>query len=142
MHPIDTRGPRLRLCRTGLALLAAGLLALGAALPAAAQQAPEAGQEEREGFYRIEELERLFRMARESGFTEEQIREITIGDDGREINAWDYLQRLKRRRAQAREEEREKREAKYLTVQDIFAELDEDREEELTRIREESVFTD
>ena len=57
------------------------------------------GQEERkEGFYDVEELKRLLEVARESGFTEKELREITIEDGGKVINVWDYLKEVERRR--------------------------------------------
>ena len=95
-----------------------------------------------EGFYDIEELERLIQIARESGFSQEEIAEITIEDNGKVINALEYLEAQKIKRRLADEKAREKAAKKYLTIQDILRELAKDTQGDIDQLRDESVFTD
>lgn len=116
-----------------LCLLAALLLCGGS--PAAL------GQElSQEGFYDIDELERLIEVARESGFTQEDIEKITIQDEGREINAWEFLQKMKRMRALEREKARAQSTKIYLTIQGILADLAADKKDDLSTLRDESIY--
>ena len=116
-----------------LCLLAAALLCGG--LSAAF------GQElSQEGFYDIDELERLIDVARESGFTQKDIEEITIQDEGREINAWEFLQNMKRKRALERERARAQSTKIYLTIQGILADLAKEKKDDLSTLRDESIY--
>jgi hypothetical protein len=97
--------------------------------------------ESQEGFYDVEELERLFRIAREAGFTEDEIRNIRIEDEeGRTVNAWDYLQEIKRRRAVKDKAEAERLHRLYITVQDIIADLQRRERDDLKKLREQTIF--
>ena len=99
------------------------------------------GQElSQEGFYDIDELERLIEVARESGFTQEDIEEITIEDEGREINAWEFLQEMKRKQALEREKARAQSTKIYLTIQGILADLAEEKQDDLSTLRDESIY--
>ena len=116
-----------------LCLLAAALLCGG--LPAAL------GQElSQEGFYDIDELERLIDVARESGFTQKDIEEITIQDEGREINAWEFLQNMKRKRALERERARAQSTKIYLTIQGILADLAKEKKDDLSTLRDDTIY--
>lgn len=95
-----------------------------------------------EGFYDLEDLERLIQIARESGFTQEEISEITIEDNGKIINALEYLEAQKNKLRLADEIAREKAAKKYLTIQDILRELAKDTQGDIEQLRDESVFTD
>ena len=111
------------------------LLALGAALGLLAA-APALTQEERaEGFRNVEELKRLLEVARESGFSEQELREITIEDNGKIINVWEYLEEVERQKRLAAERRKAQREKVYYTVQDIFADLDKEEPADLTQLR-------
>lgn len=114
-----------------------------------------------EGFYDIEELRRLLEVARESGFTEQELHEVTIEDDGEfvkaareagfseeeiarmtdggdptRLNVWGYLEVMEQRKQFAAEKLKAQREKVYLTVQDLFAEMDKKEPADLTRLRE------
>ncbi|MDH4225154.1 MAG: hypothetical protein OEW12_05865 [Deltaproteobacteria bacterium] len=93
------------------------------------------GQGRKEKFYQLDELIKLFKIAKESGFSEQQLHEITIEDEGKTINAWDYLQKLL-----AKKEGDEKRQKMlmgkiYLSVQEVMDELNEKNPEDLTQLR-------
>ena len=148
------RRPRIRHFRRTAVI---GMLLLGAWVappsPLPAQTAPqgEAGQtldldqlrqeDLTQGFYDLQELIRLIEIARESGFTEAQVREITIEDQGRVINAWEYLQEIQARRAAEEARLRERESRVYLTVQDVVADLMQMEDDDLHRLRESLLFS-
>lgn len=115
----------------------------------------------KEGFYDIEELRRLLEVAREAGFSEKELREITIEDDGEfvkaareagfreeeitrmtdggdptRLNVWGYLEVMEQRKQLAAEKLKAQREKVYLTVQDLFAEMEKKEPADLTKLRE------
>jgi DNA-binding transcriptional MerR regulator len=112
-----------------------------AAQPAQGPAPAKGVTESREGFYDIEQLERLFRVAREAGFSEEELKQITIEDEqGRTVNAWDYLEEVKRRRTVKDRSAQERLQKIYLTVQDVLADLRRREKEDLKELRDKSVF--
>lgn len=131
-----------------VAMLASLLLLGGLIAGASGVGAQEAGIEVREraesdeGFYDLEELERIFEVARESGFSEEELRQITIEDAGEQINAWEYLQKRREREAAEAAREKERREKVYLTVKEIVDELNEDRAGDLSELRDETYYAE
>ncbi len=112
-------------------------LALGVALGAIFAPHPGTAQEVRgKGFYDVEELRRLLEVAREAGFSEQELREITIEDEGKVINVWQYLQELERKKREAAARLKAQQEKVYLTVQEQLEELKKDDPEDLTRLRD------
>ena len=115
----------------------AAMLGLGVALGLLAAAPALTQDEPKKGFLDVVELKRLLEVAREAGFSDKEMREITIEDDnGKIINVWAYLEeveRLKRLEAAKRKAEKEK---VYLTVQDVFADLKKDEPADLTRLRD------
>lgn len=96
-----------------------------------------------EGDYDIEELKRLIDAAQESGFTEEQIREITVEDeDGNAINAWEFLQEHERRRRAEAERIAAERARVYLTPHDVISELDANQPGDIDSLREKMLFVE
>jgi len=127
-----------------LAILPVGM-ALGqdqySAQPTQQPSAPVRLPESQTGFYGIDELERLFQIAKESGFGEEELRQIAIEDEqGKTVNAWDYLQEMRRRRSLKDRSSQERLQKIYLTVQDVLAELRRREKEDLKDLRDKSVF--
>lgn len=134
------------------AVLLAALFAFGAA-PLSAQQ--------KKAFYDVVELRRLLEVARESGFSEQELREITIEDNGdfikaarkagfsekelttmtaagdeTRLNIWGYLQVLEARKKLADDRLKAQRSKVYLTVQDLFAEMRKKNQDDLTELRD------
>ncbi|MBI4082930.1 MAG: hypothetical protein HY423_10005 [Candidatus Lambdaproteobacteria bacterium] len=114
---------------TGSALALALSLSLSA--PAHGQQPPGSAL-----FQDAERLQRLLDVAKEAGFTDEQIKSITVEDESRLIRAWEHIQeqKLQRERLEKAKAEREKR--VYLTVQDVFNELLAADPEDLKKLRD------
>ena len=129
--------PILRTARRISALLPALILSIALFVPTAPAQEGLS-----EDLYDIRELERLIQIARESGFTEEEVKKITIEAEGQVINAWEFLEARRRAQKEAEEEARRLASKQYLTVKDVFDELDEKHEKDLQTLREKSVFID
>ncbi|MCZ6473965.1 MAG: hypothetical protein O6934_11045 [SAR324 cluster bacterium] len=115
--------------------MGAGWLLLGLAISLAGTAAQ--GQEEKkEGFYNVEELKRLLEVARESGFTEKEMREITIEDGDKVINVWDFLKELERKKRERAAKTKAQQEKVYLTVQDVIDEMEKDLPMDLSKLRD------
>ena len=120
--------------------MAQGLLAALVALLLAQTPAPRAADDEvPEGLVDLQELIRLIEIARESGFSEEEIKEITIEDGGRVIKALDYYNKILDQRAKRAAALKERESRVYLTVDDIVKELVTMEPADLKRLREELV---
>ncbi len=88
------------------------------------------------GAYDLDELRRLLEIARESGFSDEEVKKITVEDEsGNVINAWEYLQALERKRREEEARLAEIRSRVYLTPKDVHKELDSSQPEDLTDLR-------
>jgi plasmid stabilization system protein ParE len=97
----------------------------------------EAAERERRKFVR--ELESLLKAARDAGFPEEEVREITLQRDGKIVNAYEFLEQEKRKTARIESRRLEYRD-RYLTVQDIMSEMKSQESVKLDRLREDMVF--
>ncbi len=117
--------------KMGAAWALLGLAAAGAS-PGAAQ----AQDEKQEGFYNVEELKRLLEVARESGFTEKELREITVEDGDKVINVWDFLKEYERKKRERAARLKAQQEKVYLTVQDVVEDLEKEQPKDLTRLRD------
>ncbi len=109
---------------------------LGLAAAGASSGAAQAQEEKREGFYNVEELKRLLEVARESGFTEKELREITVEDGDKVINVWDFLKEYERKKRERAARLKAQKEKVYLTVQDVVEDLEKEQPKDLSRLRD------
>ena len=89
----------------------------------------------------VKEMQDLLDAAKKSGFSENQIREISVTRDGKLIHVWDFLEQEKLR--QKKETLAKKKfvlRERYLTVMDIANELESSETRELDALRDRSVF--
>ena len=87
--------------------------------------------------YDLDELRRLLELARESGFSEEQVRNITVEDEeGNTINAFKVIEDIERCRREEKARLEEIQNRKYLTPQDVFKELDGGQKKDLKDLRD------
>ncbi|MEE8433242.1 MAG: hypothetical protein V3S64_00505, partial [bacterium] len=111
----------------------------------------------------IDELRRILEIARESGFTEDDIKQMTVEDEtgdiidsarksgftdeeigqimdtdasGQRIIAWKVIEILEKRRKDEKRRRDEIQNRKYLTPQDVFKELDGGQKKDLKDLRE------
>ena len=102
-----------------------------------AEEAARKEEKERKKF--LAEMETLIKAAQDAGFSEEDIREMTITRKGKTINVWEFLEqeRLKRKREERR---RFVPRDRYLTVMDITSELQSLESRDLDTLRKKMVF--
>ena len=89
----------------------------------------------------VKEMQALLDAAQKSGFSEKQIREISVTRDGKPVHVWDFLEQEKLR--QKKESIAKKKfvlRERYLTVMDIANELESSETRELDALRDRSVF--
>ncbi len=87
----------------------------------------------------LAELETLIKAARDSGFSEQEIREITITRKGKTINVWEHLEQ-ERLRIERDERRRFVPRERYLSVMDITGELESLETRKLDSLRKKMVF--
>ena len=88
----------------------------------------------------VKELRRLLDVARESGFSEDEVRKITVEYLGEVINVWDFLATLEKRKQDQMAAEKAMREKPYHTVQDVIEDLEKDQPKDLERLRKDFRF--
>ncbi len=96
-------------------------------------------EKERQKF--VKEMQALLEAAQKSGFSENQIREISVKRDGKLVYVWDFLEQEKLR--QKKEDLAKKKfvtRERYLTVMDIADELESSETSELDALKDRSIF--
>ena len=96
-------------------------------------------EKERQKF--VKEMQALLDAAQKSGFSEKQIREISVTRDGKLVHVWDFLEQEKLR--QKKEDLAKKKfvpRERYLTVMDIANELESSETSELDVLKDRSIF--
>ena len=86
-------------------------------------------------------MQALLDAAQKSGFSEKQIREISVTRDGKLVYVWDFLEQEKLR--QEKEDLAKKKfvpRERYLTVMDIANELESSETRELDALKDRSIF--
>ena len=99
----------------------------------------ERAEKERKKF--INEMQALLEAAKKSGFSEKQIREISVTRDGKLVHVWDFLEQeklflKKKHLAKKKFVPREN----YLTVMDIANELESNETRDLDALKDRSIF--
>ena len=96
-------------------------------------------EKERQKF--VKEMEALLEAAQKSGFSEKQIRDISVTRAGKFIHVWDFLEQEKMR--QKKEDLAKKKfipRERYLTVMDIANELESSETRVLDALKDRSIF--
>ena len=96
---------------------------------------------EKERKFFLEEMQTLLDAAMKSGFSEKEIREITITRKGKVVHVWDFLEQEKlREKKVALAKKRSKQLDRYLTVMDIADELESGETRDLDALKDKSIF--
>lgn len=96
-------------------------------------------EKERKKF--LEEMQTLLDAAMKSGFSEKEIREITITRKGKVVYVWDLLEQEKlREKKVALAKKKSKQLDRYLTVMDIADELESGETRDLDALKDKSIF--
>ena len=89
----------------------------------------------------IAEMQTLLVAATKSGFTEKEIREITVTRKGKEVHVWDFLELVKlKQKKEALAKKRTKTIDRYLTVIEIGEEIESGETSDLDAIKDKSTF--
>ena len=96
-------------------------------------------EKERQKF--VMEMQTLLDAAQKSGFSEKQIREISVTRDGKLVHVWDFLEQEKlRQKKEALAKKKFVTRERYLTVMDIADELESSETRELDALKDRSIF--
>ena len=96
-------------------------------------------EKERQKF--VKEMQALLDAAQKSGFTDKQIREISVTRDGKLVHVWDFLEQEKlRQKKEALAKKKFVSRERYLTVMDIANELESSETRELDALKDRSIF--
>ena len=96
-------------------------------------------EKERQKF--VKEMQALLEAAQKSGFSEKQIREISVTRDGKLVHVWDFLEQEKlRQKKEALAKKKFVPRERYLTVMDIANELESSETRELDALKDRSIF--
>ena len=86
-------------------------------------------------------MEKLINAALKSGFSEKEVREITIVRKGKVLYVWDFLEQEKlRKKKEELNKKKSKRLERYLTVMDISNELESLETKNLDTLKDNSIF--
>ena len=89
----------------------------------------------------VKEMQTLLEAAQKSGFSEKQIREISVTRDGKLVYVWDFLEQEKlRQKKEALAKKKIVTRERYLTVMDIADELESSETRELDALKDRSIF--
>ena len=96
-------------------------------------------KKERQKF--VKEMQALLDAAQKSGFSEKQIRDISVTRDGKLVYVWDFLEQEKlRQKKDALAKKKFVTRERYLTVMDITDELESSETLELDALKDRSIF--
>ena len=96
-------------------------------------------EKERQKF--VKKMQALLDAAQKSGFSEKQIREISVTRDGKLVHVWDFLEQEKlRQKKEALAKKKFVQRERYLTVMDIADELESSETRELDALKDRSIF--
>ena len=86
-------------------------------------------------------MQTLLDAAQKSGFSEKQIKDISVTRDGKLVYVWDFLEQEKlSQKKEALAKKKFVPQERYLTVMDIANELESSETRELDALRDRSVF--
>ena len=96
-------------------------------------------EKERQKF--VNEMKLLLDAAQKSGFSEKQIRDISVTRDGKLVYVWDFLEQEKlRQKKDALAKKKFVTRERYLTVMDITDEMESSETRELDALKDRSIF--
>ena len=86
-------------------------------------------------------MQNLLNAASKSGFSEKEIREITVTRNGKVVHVWDFLEQAKLQQKKDKlANKRSKPRKRYLTVMDISEEMESGETKDLDSLKDKSIF--
>ena len=87
------------------------------------------------------DMQNLLDAASKSGFSEKEIREITVTRNGKLVKVWDFLEQAKLQQKKDKlANKRSKPLERYLTVMDIVEEMESGETKDLDSLKDKSIF--
>ena len=87
------------------------------------------------------EMQNLLDAASKAGFSEKEIREITVTRNGKVVHVWDFLEQVKlQQKKDTLDNKRSKPLERYLTVMDIAEEMESGETKDLDSLKDKSIF--
>ena len=87
------------------------------------------------------EMQNLLDAASKAGFSEKEIREITVTRNGKVVHVWDFLEQAKLQQKKDKlANKRSKPRERYLTVMDIAEEMESGETKDLDSLKDKSIF--
>ena len=87
------------------------------------------------------DMQNLLDAASKSGFSEKEIREITVTRNGKLVKVWDFLEQAKLQQKKDKlANKRSKPLERYLTVMDIAEEMESGETKDLDSLKDKSIF--
>ena len=105
------------------------------------EQHEKRAKEEKERLKFVKEMQALLDAAQKSGFSEKQIRDISVTRDGKLVYVWDFLEQEKlRQKKEALAKNKFVTRERYLTVMDIADELESSETRKLDALKDRIIF--
>ena len=105
------------------------------------EQDEKRAKAEKERHKFVKEMQALLDAAQKSGFSEKQIRDISVTRDGKLVYVWDFLEQEKlRQKKDALAKKKFVTRERYLTVMDIANELESSETRELDALKDRNIF--
>ena len=105
------------------------------------EQDEKRAKAEKERHKFVKEMQALLDAAQKSGFSEKQIRDISVTRDGNLVHVWDFLEQEKlRQKKEALAKKKFVPRERYLTVMDIANELESSETLDLDALKERNIF--
>ena len=105
------------------------------------EQDEKEAKAEKERHKFVKEMQALLDAAQKSGFSEKQIRDISVTRDGKLVYVWDLLEQEKlRQKKEALAKKKFVTRERYLTVMDIADEMESSETRELDALKHRSIF--
>ncbi len=96
------------------------------------------GQEQAE---LLKEMQRYLDVAREAGFTEEELKGVTIERNGEVINVWQYIQNELERQKRLEQEQNQASNKLYLNADDVREDLRDQQPSQIRKLRQKLILT-
>ncbi|MGK5091322.1 hypothetical protein WDW89_04805 [Deltaproteobacteria bacterium TL4] len=88
----------------------------------------------------IKDMTKLMEAAEKAGFPEEELKKITIEEDGETINVWEFLKKQQEKDLKEGSKKKTKP-PRYLTIQDITKELTTHEDKNLNQLRDKLILS-
>ena len=99
------------------------------------------GKEQDQRAKLLQEMQRYLDVAREAGFTEQELKEITIDRNGEVLNVWQYIQNELAHQKKLEQQQKQFRNKLYLNADDVLEDLQDKQPEQIRKLRQKLILT-